>query len=119
MDTQAQDTTQHQPTILELASSEAARREIYGNMIVNIISHQSIIIGPALAVEQARKVSGLNYDPVAKNVSLKGNGSQIVDELIEQYRDFFGHAAVEVCKEAAAKYLKQIPDDQAPSLLRK
>jgi hypothetical protein len=110
--------TQHQPTILELASSEAARREVYSNMIVNIVNQQSLIIGPALAIEQARKVSGLNYDPVSKTASLSGNGAQIVDSLIEQYRDFFGHAAVEVCKEAAAKFLKQIPDDQAPSLLR-
>ena len=114
---QTQSTTQSQPTILELASNEAARREVYCNMVVNIIKQQSVIIGPALAVEQAHKVPGLNYDPVTKGCTISGNGAQIVDKLIEQYRDFFGHAAVEVCREAAAKFLQQIPADQAPTLL--
>ncbi|MCU0667404.1 MAG: hypothetical protein MUF85_02195 [Patescibacteria group bacterium] len=118
MDNQATSAPAHQPTILELASSEAARKEVYSNIILNIIAQQSLIIGPALAVEQAQKVQGLSYDPVSKKVIINGNGSLIIDKLIEQYRDFFGHAAVEVCKEAAAKYLQQIPVDQTPSLLR-
>lgn len=106
------------PTILELASNEAARKEVYCNIIINIIKQQALIIGPSLAVEQAKMVNGLQFDSATMTCTFTGNGPQIVDALIEKYRDFFGHAAVEVCREAAAKYLVHIPSEQTPSLLR-
>lgn len=116
MDQQA--TSKPAPTILELASSDAARREVYCNIIINIIKRQALIIGPALAVEQAKMVDGLQFDSASMTCTITGNGSQIIDKLIEKYRDFFGHAAVEVCREAASKYLAQIPTEQTPLLLR-
>lgn len=106
------------PTILELASSDAARREVYNNIVINIIKQQALIIGPALAVEQAKMVDGLEFNSATMTCHITGNGSQVIDTLIEKYRDFFGHAAVEVCREAAAKYLVQISAEQTPSLLR-
>lgn len=113
-----QSSTTSAPTILELAASESARKTIYSNIIVTIIQRQALIIGPALAIEQARQVDGLQFDANTMTCSFSGSGSHIIDALIAKYRDFFGHAAVEVCKEAAEQYLPQITDDQIPSLLR-
>lgn len=112
-----QTSQQKQPTILELAASEAARKEIYCDMIINIVKQQSMIIGPALAIEQTKDIEGLQYNPATSACTITGNGAQIVDTLIEKYRDFFGHAAIEVCRDAAAKFLVQMPAEQVPSLL--
>lgn len=113
-----QTTTSPAPTILELAANESARNRIYSTIVVTIIQRQALIIGPKLAIEQARQVPGLQFDPNTMSCAINGNGPKIIDALIEKYRDFFGHAAVEVCREAAEQYLPQISDDQIPSLLR-
>jgi len=90
---------------------------IYTEICGEIIKEQEQIIG-TLAVEQANYVEGLTVDPVTYHCTVTGDGSKVIDDLIEQYRDFFGHAAVEVCKEAASRFLARLPAEELPNSLR-
>jgi hypothetical protein len=93
------------------------KENIYTEICSEIIKEQEQIIG-TLAVEQANYVEGLSVDPVSYHCTVTGDGSKVIDDLIEQYRDFFGHAAVEVCKEAASRFLARLPAEELPTSLR-
>lgn len=93
------------------------KENIYTEICSEIIKEQEQIIG-TLAVEQANYVEGLTVDPVSYHCTVTGDGSKVIDDLIEQYRDFFGHAAVEVCKEAASRFLARLPAEELPTSLR-
>jgi polyhydroxyalkanoate synthesis regulator protein len=100
-----------------VVADAATRENIYTEICTQIIKEQEQIIG-ALAVEQAQQVVGLTVDPVSYHCTVVGDGSKVIDDLIEQYRDFFGHAAVEVCKEAASKFVNKLPAEALPTSLR-
>jgi hypothetical protein len=95
-----------------------SQENIYTEICAQIIKEQSRIIGVTLALEQASHVEGLSVDASTYHCTISGNGSIVINDLIEQYRDFFGHAAVEVCREAASRYLANLPAEQTPSLLK-
>lgn len=94
------------------------QENIYTQICSQIIKEQSRIIGVTLAFEQASHVDGLTVNRSNFSCSINGNGSIVINDLIEQYRDFFGHAAVEVCREAASRYLANLPAEQTPTLLK-
>ncbi len=87
--------------------------DIFARLAQDIIKAQEKIIGP-VALEQARKVQGLK---VNGEVVIEGNKTEVVEHLVEQYRDLFGQASVEICKDAVKISIKDIPKDQLPSLL--
>lgn len=89
--------------------------DIYSQLVQQIIKEQEKIIGP-LAVEQAQKVPGIKVG-AKEEVSLEGNEKEVIDKLVNQYKNFFGQASVEVCKEAAKKVAKDLPNDQLPKSL--
>lgn len=91
---------------------------VYTDMCSQIIKDQGSIIGASLALEQASHVSGLSVDPSTYICTITGSGSVVVNDLIEEYRDFFGHAAVEVCREATSRFMSQLPAGEMPSLLQ-
>jgi hypothetical protein len=91
--------------------------EVYAVMCAQIIKDQALIIG-SLALEQARHVAGLTFDPTTYTCSVTGDGTAIVEQLINRYRNFFGDAAVEVCKEAAARFMARLPAEKVPISLR-
>ena len=90
---------------------------IFAKIAEKIIEEKENIIGP-IAIEQANKVQGLKIDWPKREVSLIGNATQVLQNLVDQYKQLFGQASVEVCKEALGKFKGQIPEDQLPSLLR-
>jgi len=90
---------------------------IFSKMVESIIKEQEAIIGP-IAVEQAERVKGLKVNWPKHEISFKGNESAIIEELIEQYRDFFGQVSVEVCRHAVKKLVSQLPSDLQPALLK-
>jgi hypothetical protein len=94
-----------------------AEENIYTEICTQIIKDQEKIIG-TLAIEQANKVTGLIVDPITYHCTVSGDGSLVIDKLIEQYRNFFGHAAVEVCKEAASRFIGKLPAEKLPISLR-
>lgn len=97
---------------------QPAYDNIYTDICTQIIREQGRIIGMGLAVEQAQHVDGLTVDPVTFHTTVVGDGSKVINDLIGKYSDFFGHAAVEVCREAAARFLPHLPAEQTPALLK-
>jgi len=91
---------------------------IFDQMVSKIIEQQEAIIGP-IAVDQARLVKELKINWANKHeVDISGSPQHAIDDLVEQYRDLFGQIAVETCREAVAKLLVQVPDDQQPASLK-
>jgi hypothetical protein len=93
------------------------KNDLYQQIVERIISEQENIIGP-IALEQAVRVKGLKVNWAKHEISFKGKESDIIEELIEQYRDFFGQVSVEVCRHAVKKLVSQLPPDQQPALLK-
>ncbi len=92
--------------------------DIFGQLAKRIIEEQESIIGP-VALEQAKKVSGLSVDWQKKEVTIKGDEKNAIEQLIEKYREFFGNASVQVCRDAVKDLVDQLPQDQLPPLLAK
>ncbi len=91
--------------------------DVYAQIAVKIIKQQESIIGP-VAIEQAKRVSGLKIDWGKHEVSISGDEPNAIDKLVDQYKELFGKISVEVCKEAASKLISQLPADQQPSSLK-
>jgi uncharacterized protein (UPF0276 family) len=90
--------------------------DVYAQVAERIIKEQENIIGP-LAVEQARRVSGLEVN-TANQVSFKGDKVTALNSLVKQYQQLFGQTSVEVCKEAAHSLMAKLPPQEVPSLLK-
>lgn len=90
--------------------------DIFGRMAEKIITEQESIIGP-IALEQAKKVNGLNIDWVKHEVNMNGDQKDILEKLIEQYQNLFGKASVEVCRDAVKELIGELPKDKIPPLL--
>jgi len=91
--------------------------DIFVKIVEKIIKEQEVIIGP-IAIEQAHRVKGLTVNWDSHEISFKGDESKIIEDLIEQYRDFFGQVSVEVCRHAVKKLISQLPLGKQPLLLR-
>lgn len=91
--------------------------DVFAQIAEKIIEQQEGIIGP-VAVERAKQVSELKIDWPKHAVSITGSAQKAIDELVEQYKELFGQIAVETCKEAASRYLAQLPPDKLPSSLK-
>ena len=76
-----------------------------------------MVMGP-IAWEQANKVPGIRIDSKSHAVQLHGDKKDIVEHLIEKYRDLFGQASVEVCREAVSGLLSGVAPDDIPPLLK-
>jgi hypothetical protein len=93
------------------------RHEHYQQMVLEIITAQIEIIGP-VAVEQAKKVEGLDLDWEAKKVTISGDQRAVINELVEQYKILFGQISVEVCKEAISRHAQVLSAEDLPETLR-
>ena len=91
--------------------------DVYAKIAVKIIASQEAIIGP-VAIEQAQRVSGLVVDWNEHKVSVKGDEADVIDMLVEQYKELFGQVSVEVSKEAAATLISQLPAGKLPQTLK-
>ena len=89
--------------------------DIYISAVSQIIKQQAAVIGP-LAMDQARKVSGLEV--LSENeVRIKGNGKQVLEKLVETYSRLFGQASIEVCKDAIKEINPPIKTEDLPQIL--
>lgn len=91
--------------------------DIFGQLVEKIIKDQEDIIGP-IALEQAQKVPGLRIDLGKHDVQFDGNKKDVVEKLVEKYKEIFGQASVEVCRETAKKILVGVSKENIPSLLQ-
>lgn len=90
---------------------------IFVNVAKAIIAAQELIIGP-VAWKEAAKVTGIHIDIENKIISIQGEKTKAIDDLVQQYERLFGRAAVEVCREAAREFLISIPESEIPPSLR-
>jgi hypothetical protein len=51
-------------------------------------------------------------------VTFNGDPKAAIDNLVEQYKQLFGQIAVQTCKEAASRFLAELPAEQWPSSLK-
>lgn len=91
--------------------------EVFAKLIEKIIEEQESIIGP-IALEQAKKVNGLKINWQEHEVTLEGNKTQILENLVDKFQTLFGQASIEVCKEVVDRYRTQISSEQLPATLR-
>jgi hypothetical protein len=92
--------------------------DVYAQIATKIIEQQETIIGP-VAIEQAQGISGLTVDwGTTHSVSVSGDESKVLDDLVKAYKNLFGQISVEVCKEAAANLIGQLPPADQPKLLK-
>ncbi len=91
--------------------------DIFAKMAERIIKEQEGIIGP-VAIEQAGKVKGLKLNWQSHEVSIEGDKTTVIENLVEQYRELFGQASVEACREAVKGIISEVPQNQVPALLR-
>jgi hypothetical protein len=91
----------------------------FDQIAVKIIKEQALIIGPT-AWDEARKVTSIHVlDTKAGTLSIdQPNEKGTIDELVSRYEHFFGRAAREVCKEAVASLLADLPSADVPSSLQ-
>jgi hypothetical protein len=82
-----------------------------------IIEEQERVMGP-LAWVEASKVPGLEVNAAERAVTIKGGDPmETIDKLVAQYERLFGRASREVCREAVAGMLADLPSAQIPSSL--
>lgn len=110
-------TTPLEPQMATPPTPTASPQNVYDEIAKSIISSQEGIIGP-IAVDRAKQVAGLQVDWPNKVVHVTGEANQVIDQLIGQYSMLFGQISIEVCKDAASKYLTQLPADQVPATLK-
>ena len=91
----------------------------FPQIVVKIIKEQELIIGP-LAWGEARKVQGLKIISEEKGeINFEyGDPKNVIDKLVAQYERIFGLASREVCKEAAASLVANLPPAEVPSSLK-
>lgn len=93
-----------------------AANDSYAQIVAQIIKEQEAIIGP-IALEQARKVSGLKVNGL-ENIGVVGNGKEVLENLVQQYAKIFGQASIEVCKEAVREAKTKLNKDDLPKILQ-
>ena len=82
-----------------------------------IIKEQELVIGP-LAWSEAGKVQGLQIDRTHREIAMNnGDPKDVVNRLVAQYERLFGRASREVCRDAVAGMLADLPVAQIPSSL--
>lgn len=90
--------------------------EPYSQIVSQIIRDQAEIIGP-IALEQARKISGLEIS-TPENVKITGDAKDVLGNLVEQYSKLFGRASIEVCKEAVRETKSPLKENDLPDILK-
>lgn len=91
--------------------------DIHAQIVERIIKSQEAIIGP-VAIEQAHLVHNLDVDWEAHKITIEGNSTQVIEDLVSQYRNLFGQISVEVSKEAVGSLASKLPPNELPSVLK-
>ena len=89
---------------------------IYLELARNIIKAQENIVGP-IALEQAKRVTGIKIGNTSQDIILEGDEKDAVNRLVKQYEGLFGKVSIEVCKRAAMSITSSTEKDQLPPLL--
>ncbi len=92
---------------------------VFNQIATKIIKEQELIIGP-LAWLEAGKVQGLSIVDSKKGLISfsKDDVRDVVDKLVGQYEHLFGRASHDVCRDAVASLIAELPPSDVPSSLQ-
>ncbi|RJO60716.1 hypothetical protein C4544_04565 [candidate division WS5 bacterium] len=76
----------------------------YQNVITDLIKKQIVMLGPNVALAQARKVGGLTVDDDGTVTALNGNPQEILTLVAKQYMALSGQIAQMTLDSVIAKY---------------
>jgi hypothetical protein len=71
-----------------------------------------------VAVQQAQQIKGITIEWEQRIVAFTGDAKIVINQLVDQYKQLFGQIAVEVSKEATAKFTAQLSETQIPDALK-
>ena len=101
----------------ELVMFAPRASEAINSLVLEIVQSQSRIIGP-VAWDEAMKVPGLTTDIKNNSLSVNGDPKIVLEKLVGRYEGLFGNASLQICREAASKFISQIPPEQMPTILK-
>jgi len=78
----------------------------YISLVSEIMAKQAVILGPDIAILKARNVLGLTVDDNGKVLDIKGNPSDVVEQLIDEYVQLSG----QIVKSALSSIFTKYPD---------
>ena len=96
------------------ATTTKAYEEIAGA----IIQKQVLVLGKLIALERARKAQGLTLGDDGVVQEIIGNAIDVLENLIDQYRELLGPAAISFAKDAALATIKKNPSLSLPRALQ-
>ena len=76
----------------------------YINLINDIISKQTVILGPDIVMLKAKNVQGLKLDDAGKVLSIEGDPQVILQQLIDEYISLSGQIVKNILNPVFAKY---------------
>ena len=76
----------------------------YISLISEIIAKQGVILGPDIAILKARNVLGLTINESGKVIDIKGNPSDVVEQLIDEYVQLSGQIVKSALSSIFTKY---------------
>lgn len=82
-----------------------------------IIKGQQALIGPTIALAQAKKANGFAITS-ADDVKVTGNKKEALSNLVKQYEKLFGKASIQVCKDAFEPFSDKIAQTDIPDILK-
>lgn len=86
-------------------------------IVSRIVKEQQTVMGP-IALELAKNVKGLKISSL-KNIEIVGtNEKEVIKELVKEYEKLFGHASIEVCKDAVRAIKPAVQEEEIPEILR-
>ncbi|SRR4030042_5049148 len=89
---------------------------VYSIIATHILKGQLSVIGP-LAIDQTKMVAGITIEGT-NTVHVKGNGKEVLANLVKRFEQLFGRASVEVCKDALKEAQITISDKDLPDILK-
>ena len=76
----------------------------YKNLINDIVTKQTIILGPDIVLLKARNVLGLTLDSQGKVESIKGDPQIVLQNLVNEYIALSGQIVKNILSPVLAKY---------------
>ncbi len=78
--------------------------EKYRNVLTDLIQKQVAMLGPNVALAQARKVAGLSVDDKGVVTAINGNPQEILANVSKQFMALSGQIAQMTLESVVAKY---------------
>jgi len=89
----------------------------YQELLGAITKGYSNLIGLAVVIRKADNL-GLKIDNNGQVLEYKGDPVKLIENLLNEFVELSGDAAIKFCKDAIAEVLTKYPDIEIPSILK-